>query len=67
MSEDIPKLNVILGGGKKDATADTLRRAEAEFENWQKLYAFDAKRKKAQFDMLIDAGFTVEQALFLVK
>jgi hypothetical protein len=64
---DAPNIKVLLGGGKSDATADLLRRANAEFDNWQKMYGFEAKRKKAQYDLLIEAGFTPDQALQLVK
>ena len=31
------------------------------------LYAADAKEKKAKFDAYIDAGFTADQAIALVK
>jgi hypothetical protein len=67
MSDEIPKIHVLLGGGKPDATADLLRRANAEWDGHMKIMAFEAKRKKAQYELLIEAGFTPDQALHLVK
>jgi len=64
---DSPKITVLLGGGKPDPDADLLRRANAEFDGWLKMYGFEAKKKKAQFDLLIEAGFTEQQALNLIK
>lgn len=66
MSEP-PKIHVLLGGKQDDPHADLLARAEAQFASWTKLYAFEARRKKVMFDELVNAGFTEEQALSIVK
>lgn len=64
---DTPKISLIIGGGQPDKTAELLRQANAEWDDHQKILAFDAKRKKAIYDSYVEAGFTPEQALQLVK
>ena len=64
---DTPKISVLLGRGQQDKTADLLRRANAEWDDHLKILAFEAKRKKAAYDAYIQAGFTPEQAITLVK
>jgi hypothetical protein len=62
---DKTNITVLLGGRESDA--DLLTRAEREFDNYKKLAAFEAKRKKLLYDEYIKAGFTAEQALALIK
>ena len=65
--KDDPKITVLLGGKKDDATDALLKQASAGFDAWQKCYAFEAKKKKTQFDLLVAAGFTEQQALQIIK
>ena len=67
MSGEDPKIHVLLGGKKHSPADDLLKRAHAEWDDHVKLLAFEAKRKKSVYDSYIDAGFTPDQALQLVK
>jgi len=58
---------LITGAGNADKTAEMLRKAEGELENYTRLAAFEAKRVKALYDSYIVAGFTEDQALNLIK
>lgn len=64
---DKPNLTVVLGGGRKSSVVDLLKRAEAELPDHAELMAFNAKRKKVDYDSYIKAGFTSGQALELIK
>ncbi len=58
---------LITGAGNADKTAEMLRKAEGELENYTRLAAFEAKRLKALYDSYIEAGFNEDQALNLIK
>lgn len=47
--------------------SEAIKASIALFDYKIELWAQSAKEKKAEYDAYIDAGFTPEQALFLVK
>lgn len=47
--------------------SEAIKNAIALFDYKVELWAHSAKEKKAEYDAYVDAGFTPEQAIFLVK
>jgi hypothetical protein len=55
---------------EKMMAIDFAQALKTQADRWPillELYAADAKEKKAKFDAYIDAGFTADQAIALVK